>query len=134
MGISVNSKGHFEHTEQFLKKITRGNYYSKLDKYAKEGVDRLSAATPVDTGKTAASWDYVIKTSDKTTTITWVNDNTIHGYYYGCEGDVPVVLLLVYGHGNQKGQYTSGNNFVTPAIEPVMQKIVDGVWTEVKSK
>ena len=134
MGISVNSKGHFEHTEKFLKKISRGDYYSKLEKYAKEGLDRLSAATPVDTGKTAASWDYVITTTDKTTSIAWVNDNTIDGYYYNTDGKTPIVLLLVYGHGNQKGEYTNGNNFVTPAIEPVMKKIVDGVWTEVKSK
>lgn len=58
--IQFKQKGDFSKTEKFLKKLRKLDLDSVLDKYGKLGVDALSKATPVDTGKTAASWDYKI--------------------------------------------------------------------------
>ena len=134
MSITVSGDGRFVHTETFLKQLLRKKYYDKVEKLAQEGVVALSKATPKKTGKTAASWDYEITSTNKTTTISWTNDNYIDGYYYGADGKVPLVTLLVYGHANQNGSYVPPNDFVTPTIEPIMDKIVKGVWKGANSK
>ena len=134
MGITVSDDGRFMHTETFLKQLLRKTYYDKVDKLAQEGVTALSEATPKRTGLTAASWDYEIVTTNKTTTISWTNDNYVDGYYYGADGKVPIVTLLVYGHGKKDGSYVPPNDFVTPTIEPIIDKIVNGVWKGVTSK
>lgn len=131
MSIKMTSKGSFEKTEDLLRRITRQDYYKKIDKLANEGVERLQEATPKRTGKTAASWAYEIRTDKNTTTIAWTNDNYVEGYYYGADGRVPLVILLVYGHLTKDGYFIQGNDFVSPAITPVINKIIDDVWTEV---
>lgn len=61
MGVKITQKGDFKQTEKYLKKSLGLDYKSVLEKYAQEGVIALSAATPVESGETAMSWDYEIK-------------------------------------------------------------------------
>jgi hypothetical protein len=90
------------------------------------GVKALMEATPVDTGKTQASWRYEIKrNNDKTYSIIWINDNRSEGEY-----GPPVVVLLYYGHITKTGGYVEGRDFITPAMRPVFDKIANDAWKE----
>lgn len=121
---SFSHSGNFNNTTKFLNTITRGDYIkNKLDKYAKEGVQILEGATPVLTGKTAASWGYTIEYNDDGARITWTNDN-VAKY-------IPVVMLIVYGHATKGGTYVQPNDFITPNIQPLFDKLSSDVWKEV---
>lgn len=120
--ISVKTSGNFSNTESFLKR-SKNFSLSSLDQYGREGVVALAAATPVDTGKTAASWDYKIKKTDGSVTITFVNNNIVDG---NC-----IAILLQYGHGTRNGGYVVGRDYINPAIRPVFDKIAKSAWSEV---
>lgn len=131
MGVKITQKGNFYHTETFLKRVARHNYYKRVDDFARMGVQKLKEATPVDTGQTAASWDYEIITTDKSTMISWTNSRVIEGYYYGADGITPLVTILVNGHATKSGYWIPPNDFVTPTIEPIINQISNAVWSEV---
>ncbi|MFR9256175.1 MAG: hypothetical protein ACLVJ6_12130 [Merdibacter sp.] len=61
--ITFTQRGGFYRIEKFFRKMKNRSYMDILNKYGKEGVAALSAATPVDSGKTAASWSYEIEFS-----------------------------------------------------------------------
>jgi hypothetical protein len=66
-----------------------------LRPYAEKGVSALKAATPVDTGLTAASWGYEITEENGVYSIHWLNTNVNKG--------VNIALILQYGHGTGTG-------------------------------
>lgn len=135
MGLEFVEKGNFKHTESFLKRLTRKEFYKDLERFAREGADALAAATPRDTGKTAESWSYEIVTTGDSTSISWNNDNYISGYYYSStDGATPIVILIRHGHATANGGYIPPNDFVTPTISKIMDKAADKVWTEVTRK
>ena len=107
-------KGDFKKTDDFLKKMTNKRIFAKLEKYAQEGVDALSAATPVDTGQTASMWSYEIRTTDNQVSIYWKNANVNKG--------VNIALILQYGHGTGTGGYVQGRDYINPAMKPVFDK------------
>lgn len=123
--FSFETTGDFRHSESFLKRLLSGDIFSSLDGYAKQGVAALSAATPVESGETAGSWSYTIQRSRDQTTITWTNSHIDNGF--------PVAVMLQYGHGTGTGGYVQGQDYINPAIKPVMDKIADNVWKVVKS-
>ena len=125
MAISVKVKGDFKNTERFFENVRKKSYFSKLERYAQEGVDALKNATPVDTGLTANSWSYEIIKTDGYVKITWNNSNRVDG--------VPIAIILEYGHVTRNGGYVAGRNYIGPAIRPIFDKIADNVWKEVKS-
>lgn len=96
------------------------------EKYANEGVNALSSATPVDTGLTAKSWDYEISNTDTSTTIYWKNSNVVNG--------VPIAVLIQYGHGTKNGGYVEGIDYINPALRPIFEKMAQDAWKEVNSK
>lgn len=122
--ITIKSKGDLSKTYNFLKRAQARGFLSKLKKYGEEGVAALSAATPVDTGKTAASWTYVISDTKDGVTITWKNTNIVNG--------IPIAIILQYGHGTRNGGYVQGRDYINPAIQPIFDKILDSAWKEVK--
>lgn len=134
MSITVTTNGRFEHTETLLRQIVRKEYYDRLDNYAKDVTIALAKATPKDTGKTAESWDYKITTTNDSTTITWTNSNHVEGYYYRSDRLTPIVLLIVNGHATSKGRWIPPNDFVTPTVEPYLEKIKNVVWLEVTDR
>lgn len=104
--------------------MSRREQYNLLTGYAKEGVEALAAATPVDTGKTSESWSYTISIDSRTASITWTNSNVT------TEG-TPIAILIQYGHGTRFGVYVQGYDYINPAIKPIFDKITNRVWGEV---
>lgn len=123
--FKIKHSGSFNNTEKLFSKVKTIDYLRILDKYAREGVDALSSATPIDSGLTASSWDYEIVVKNKQFSISWTNSNTLDG--------VPVVILLQYGHGTKNGGYVQGQDFINPAIKPIFDKISSTIWKEVTS-
>lgn len=123
--ISFSSKGSFDKTDRFLQKMSRGEIFSLLEGYAKDGVAALAAATPKDTGGTSALWDYKISRSLGRTTITWTNSHVVNG--------VPIAIILQYGHGTGTGGYIAGRDYINPAIKPVFDNIANSTWKAVTS-
>ena len=125
MRYRLVSKCDWSKTENWLKRIkTLKNARRILDKYGREGVSALSAATPIDTGETASSWSYTIEqTHDSTALIFTNNKQTTTG--------VPIAILLQYGHGNGRGGYVQGRDYINPAVRPIFDEIADQAWKEV---
>lgn len=124
MPIKFVQKGNFSKTERFLERCKNLLKLGVLDRYGREGVNALSMATPVDTGKTASSWRYRITSTATSLSIEWINDNTT-------KDGIPIVVLIQYGHGTGNGGYVAGNDFINPAIKPIFDKISDALWKEV---
>lgn len=121
--IKIKHRGDFHKTNRFLKAAWTADVYSHLDDYARQGVAALAQATPISSGKTASLWGYSIDREGPGVTITWTNDNINKG--------VPVAIILQYGHGTGTGGYVEGRDYINPAIQPIMDRIAEGVWKEV---
>ena len=123
MGVVV--KGSFKNTERFLGRAHKRAFYRDLEKYGKQGVDALSQATPIDSGKTAESWDYEIQYGSDTITIMWTNSNVVDEW-------AVVAILIQYGHGTRNGGYVYGRDYINPAMRPIFDHIANAIWEEVK--
>lgn len=121
--ISIKTKGDLRKTRKFLQKNLKKEYYKNLDSYGRRGVAALAAATPVDTGKTAESWNYEIHYSKDGVDIVWTNSNMADG--------VPVAILIQYGHATKSGTYVEGIDFINPALKSLFDDIADEIWKEV---
>lgn len=121
--IQCTVKGDFKMTRNFLKKMQKLDFESLLEKYAEEGVEALASATPKRTGKTAASWTYEIEKRPGRISVFWVNTNISNG--------VSIALIIDTGHGTGRGVYIEGRHYISPAIQPIFDKIVDAVNKEV---
>lgn len=122
--IRCTVKGDFKKTKNFLNRLLKLDLESLLVKYAEEGVEALKAATPVRTGKTADSWTYEIVNEKGVATIKWFNTNIID--------NVNVAVILDYGHGTSTGGYVRGRHYISPAIQPIFDKIAENAWKEVR--
>lgn len=121
--ISFESTGDFNRTEDFLKRMSEPDILSTLNQYGRQGVAALASATPVDSGLTAHSWNYVVEHKKGSYSITWTNSHV--------EDGVPVAILIQYGHGTGTGGYVKGRDFINPAIQPIFDKISSDVWKAV---
>lgn len=124
--IKIKQSGNFNNTERFFKRAQRMDFFRNLEKYAREGVTALASATPVDSGTTAASWDYEIQKRQGKVSIYWTNSNINNG--------VPIAVILQYGHGTNGGGYVLGRDYINPAIRPIFDKIAENAWKEVTSE
>lgn len=124
--IRIKHKGNFNKTEQFLKRNKHNDHMQTLIKYAEIGKIELAMATPLDTGKTAESWGYQITKTDTGSKIVWTNDNMA--------GNVPVAILIQYGHATRSGTYIEGKDFINPAMNSVLDKLSKDLWKEVIDK
>lgn len=123
MKIVVEQKGSLKRTERFLKRASNINYKSILQKYAQEGVAALAAATPVESGTTANSWDYEIRVSQGRYSIAWTNSNIVDG--------VQIAVIIQYGHATRNGGWVQGRDYINPALQPIFDKIANELWREV---
>ncbi len=80
--ITFHHRGNFSHLEKFLMRMSDRAYMKVLEKYGQRGVEALSAATPLDSGKTAASWSYEIQNGPEGAAIYWINSNENQGGKY----------------------------------------------------
>ena len=123
--IVVEAKGNFKRLDAFLNKMSRGDLFKALDKFGRDGVNALASATPIDSGMTASAWNYEIRNSGGSWTISWTNSHIVDG--------VPIAIILQYGHGTGTGGYVQGRDYINPAIQPVMDRIAENVWKAVTS-
>ena len=121
--IKITQKGDFKKTTDFLNKMRKRDVRSILDKYGKRGVELLSAATPVKTGKTASSWNYSIVAERNRYEIVWSNSNINKG--------VNIAIILQYGHGTRQGGYVQGIDYINPVTQKVFDEMVNELWREV---
>ena len=125
MMFSFLMKQQGSNTEKFLEDLKKIHIRDILSKYGDIGVTVLSAATPKDSGKTAASWGYEIEDHGDSWSVYWTNDNINKG--------VNIAMILQYGHGTGTGGYVAGRDYINPAIAPVFDQIADDAWKEVTS-
>ena len=120
--ITVRHEGSFNNIEQFFNRVLKRDYLNIIASYADKGVEALKAATPSDSGETAEAWGYIIESGNGITTVSFTNSHVNDG--------VNIAILLIYGHGTRNGGYVQGNDFVTPALEPVFRDLADKMWRE----
>lgn len=123
MDVTFKHRGSFKRTEKFLNFMKGNHNLNVLDKYGREGVEALAAATPKDTGHTAECWTYEIERTDQGIKISWLNTN-VNKY-------VSIALILQHGHATRTGGYVYGRDYINPAIQPIFDKIADKAWKEV---
>ena len=121
--ISFRHKGDFSITTKFLERIKKDVVSIDLDKYGRAGVEALAAATPIDSGKTASSWEYEIIKNKNSIIIRYYNTNV--------QNEVPIAVILQYGHATRNGGWVEGIDYINPAIQPIFDSIVKEAWGEV---
>lgn len=119
----ISQKGSFKKTEKLLKKTFGRKYRSILEKYGLKGVEALSAATPIESGETASSWDYEIVQEGSSISVVWKNYNINKG--------INIAVILQYGHGTRNGGYVIGIDYINPALRPIFEELADAAWKEV---
>lgn len=121
--IRFVQKGDFKKLNSFLERIKEIIKRGELNKYGREGVEALSKATPIDSGKTSSSWYYKIERNNDSISISFHNSNINKG--------VPIAIILQYGHGTNRGGWVEGRDYINPAIQPIFDKIAEEAWREV---
>jgi hypothetical protein len=121
--ISITQRGNFKLTETFFNRALTAEYLNALNRCGQAGIAALSAATPVDTGKTASSWDFKVVQTAKGVKIAWFNSNVNNG--------VPIAILIQYGHGTRNGGFVQGRDYINPAMKPIFDKLANDMWKEV---
>lgn len=123
--ITVEVSGNFDNLERFLRGAQQKDYRRIFDMYGRRGVQALSSATPVDSGKTASMWDYEVHQTRSGAEIVWTNDNINKG--------VNIAIILQYGHGTKNGGYVQGRDYINPAIASIFDDMADDLWKAVSS-
>ena len=112
-------------TERSLRKMAEMDLFNRVNAICKKGVSALEAATPKESGVTAASWDYEIRRTRGGLEIVWTNSHVNDG--------APIAILLQYGHGTGTGGWVPGRDYINPAMQPIFDEITEKIWSEVKS-
>lgn len=124
--ISFTTSGSTQRTMSFLTKMqSPTSLAADLASLGQRGVDALAAATPAESGVTAASWSYEVESNSGGTRITWSNSNAVDG--------VNIAVILQYGHGTGTGGYVAGRDYINGAIQPIFDEIANDMWKKVTS-
>lgn len=123
--ITFEVSGTRNNTEAFLAGLLKKDPYAILDRYGREGVAALEAATPIDTTLTSTMWRYEVQRTRRSVQLVFFNDNIVQG--------IPVAILLQYGHGTGTGGYVEGIDYINPALRPIFDRLADEVWKAVIS-
>jgi hypothetical protein len=125
MGLKVRVAGDFRNTQDFFKRIQDRVYLRNLEKYGPMGVAALKQATPKDDGDTADAWYYEIVERPGYYAIHWLNSNVVQ------PGNIPIAVLIQYGHGTRQGGYVEGVDYINLALKPIFDQIAADMWREV---
>lgn len=112
--IEMKFEGDFD-MSKWLTRVKNKNLRDVLATAGTRGVAALRANTPVGTGKTANSWQYKIKQTNRGVKIVWYNTNIV--------SKVPIAIILQYGHGTRQGGYVQGRDYINPAMKPIFDEI-----------
>ena len=121
--VRLSHKGDFSKLTSYFEKVKEKARIGILDKYGREGVAALAAATPVDSGLTASSWTYEIIHKNGSVELSFKNTNIQNG--------VMIAIILQYGHGTGTGGWVQGRDYINPAIQPIFDKLANDAWKEV---
>lgn len=121
--VSFRQKGDFAKTTKFLETRQERLKLKDLERFGREGVAALSSATPVDSGSTANSWYYEINRTRTHVTISFHNSNVVN--------NVPIAIIIQYGHGTGTGGYVRGRDYINPAIQPIFDAMAKYAGEEV---
>ena len=121
--IRLTQKGDFSKLNRYLERVKEVVKIGDLNKYGRQGVEALKAATPVDSGETANSWYYEIKRQNGVVSIEFNNSHINKG--------VPIAIILQYGHGTNNGGWVEGRDYINPVIQTLFDKIAEDAWKEV---
>lgn len=124
--INVKVDCNFSRLENRLQRMKGAVNMSLLDKYGKRGVEALKEATPKDTGLAASSWYYKIEQRTNSVKLIWCNSDI--------EDEVPVAIILQYGHPTKNGTFVEGIDYINPAMKPVFKKLLKEIDGEVRSR
>lgn len=122
--ITMTEKGDYKKLTGYLEKSLNASKLGILDKYGEEGCAALAAATPKDTGLTAASWSYEITHKKGEAVITFKNSNVQNG--------VHIAVVLQYGHATPSGGWVEGRDYITPALQPIFDGIINDASRRLK--
>lgn len=98
------------------------NASALLRKYGDLGVSALAKATPVDTGKTAESWNYRITQKNGKILLEWYNTHVVD--------QRPIAILIQYGHATRNHGYVVGRDYVNPAMVGIFDNLAAELWKE----
>lgn len=113
--FKIHTSGSYKNTTRSLEKMKNMDVSPVLDKYGRIGVERLSKATPVNTGETADSWEYDVVKTNKGYKLIFSNTHR--------SGEYKVVILIIHGHITTRGTWIEGNDFVTPIANELCEEI-----------
>jgi len=99
--------------------LNKAKIFLIMDKHGKIGVKALREATPIETGKTAGSWSYIVT---KDLTLRFMNSEVTP---FG----VPIPILLMYGY-TRRGRNVPGNDYVRRTLSPIIQSLKDEIRKE----
>jgi hypothetical protein len=125
VGIRVTTSGSFDQTLAFLQRMKNRTQFKVLEKYGPLGVTALQQATPKETGTTAEDWYYEIVDRPGYFAIHWLNSNLQD------PGQIPVAVLIQYGHATGNGGYVQGVDYINPALKPIFDQMATDMWEEV---
>lgn len=103
--------------------MKRQAQFAALGKYGAMGVRALAAATPEDSSLTANSWRYEIVKKPGYYAIHWLNSHV--------EDDIPVAILIQYGHATRNGGIVQARDYINPPMRPIFEQIAADMWKEV---
>ena len=123
--IVLTRKGDYSKATKYLENLKKKDFLKLLNEYGQKGVEALSAATPVDTGRTAQSWSYEIQKNSDGYTLAWTNSSRNQG--------ISIVILNQYGHATRDGGWVKGIDFINPAMRPIFRQFAEDLQKEVSS-
>ena len=112
--IGINQFGDFRKFRMWCDDILMENksIVAVLKEYGERGVKALEETTPKKTGLTSRSWYYKISKENGNYILSWNNSNIQNGNN--------IAQLIFDGHGTANGKYIPGIDYISPAIEPIM--------------
>lgn len=123
--IKVTSRGSFSKSLAFLGRMQRREQFKVLYKYGAIGVAALRDATPKESAETANGWYYEIIDKPGYFSIHWLNSHVVQ------PGNIPVAVLIQYGHATRNGGIVEGIDYINPALRPIFDQIAADMWKEV---
>lgn len=126
MKITFRHRGDFSRLEKYLSKSIDAVTLERLRHYGEEGVQILKAATPVDTGATAMSWDYEINKNGSVYSLSFTNSRVENGWFN-------VAIMIDVGHATGTGGWVEGRHYIDPSVKPIFEKMANDLWLEVIS-
>lgn len=123
--INVKVSGSFANSQAFFQRMLRRQQFMVLHKYGPIGVTALAESTPIEHGETAAGWYYEIVERPGYFAIHWLNSHVVN------PGNIPVAVLIQYGHATGTGGIVQGMDYINPALRPIFDQIAADMWREV---